>query len=67
MDCAPIYVWQPENKEMFRLLNQGKYRATVCRFVLSLLGVIECSRDRLFQVLKFEIVITLTGEIVSFR
>lgn len=39
-------VWQPQNKENLRLLNNGKYRATV---------------------LKGEVVISLTGRILSFQ
>ena len=45
VDCFPLEVLEPVNKETHRLLNQGKYKATV---------------------LKGEVVITLTGEIVSF-
>lgn len=45
VDCFPMEVQQPTSVEAHRLLNQGKYNATV---------------------LKGEVVITLTGEIVHF-
>jgi hypothetical protein len=45
VDGFPVEVWEPEHAETKRLLNQGKYNATV---------------------LKGEVVISLTGEIVSF-
>ena len=40
-----MQVWEPKNKEAHRLLNNGKYKATV---------------------LKAEVIISFTGEIVSF-